>query len=114
MSMSAAAIRTPLLSIACLLGGLLTAPAFGSSVAQVEALVLKRDATALVQAQALAKAQPHSAEAHVLLARAQLQAGKASDAIESARTATQLAPGGLNAGLRWIKPGLNPASIIRT
>lgn len=86
------AFRASLLSAACLLALALASGTHAATPAEVEALVVKRDVSALAQAQLLAKAQPRSAEAFILLARAQLQAGKAAEAIHSARTATRLDP----------------------
>lgn len=60
--------------------------------AEVDALVKKRDPSALAQAEALVEAQEGNAEAWIVLARAQLQKGQADDAIDSAEEAVELAP----------------------
>lgn len=70
----------------------LTLSASAATLAEVERLVKKRDPRALAQAQSLVEAQDASAQAWILLARAQLQKGEAEDAVGSAEKAVELAP----------------------
>lgn len=75
--------------------------AFASSPARIEALLKQGDPAALVQAQAFVERNDADARAWVLLARAQLQQGKAADAIDSAEEAVERAPDDAQAHL-WL------------
>jgi cytochrome c-type biogenesis protein CcmH/NrfG len=92
----------PRLLLATALGLALAAPAAAAATAtEVEALLKARDAAALAAATALTEAQEGSARAWTLLARAQLQAGQADDAVDSAEQAVELAPNDAQAQL-WL------------
>jgi tetratricopeptide (TPR) repeat protein len=82
-----------------LLLALLVAPcAYGATpVEQATALLVAKDPAAAAAITALVKAQPDSAEAHILMARLQLRQGKADDAIDSAEEAVDLDPGSAQA-----------------
>ncbi len=61
-----------------------------ATVEQATALLVAKDPRAEAAITGLLKAQPDSADAHILMARLQLQQGKADDAVESAEEAVDL------------------------
>ena len=67
-------------------------PAHAATLAQAEAWLKARDARAAPAVAALLKANPRSAEAHILHARLLLQQGKGDDAADAAGEAVDLAP----------------------
>ncbi len=71
---------------------LLVAPcaAVAATVEEATALLVAKDPRAAAAIAGLVKAQPDSADAHVLMARLQLQQGKAADAVDSAEEAVDL------------------------
>lgn len=79
---------SPLLLTAALL--LAPALATAATLEQATALLVAKDPGAEAAIASLLKAQPDSADAHVLLARLQLQQGKTADAVDSAEDAVDL------------------------
>ncbi len=67
-------------------------PATAATVAEADAWLKARDARAAPAIAALLKANPGSADAHILQARLLLQQGKGDDAVDAAGEAVDLAP----------------------
>lgn len=74
------------------LSGLMALPAVAASLSEVDALLKIRSPEALPRAEAAVAAAKSDALAWILLTRAQLQNGRADDALDSAEEAVELAP----------------------
>lgn len=72
-------------------------PASATTPEQADAWLKARDARAAPAIAALLKADPDSAQAHILHARLLLQQGKGDDAVDAADEAVDLAPGNAQA-----------------
>lgn len=75
----------------------LAIPASAATPEQADAWLKAKDARAAPAIAALLKANPDSAEAHILHARLLLQQGKGDDAVDAADEAVDLAPGNAQA-----------------
>lgn len=92
-------MRNTLLSLVLLSS--ISSYAFAVTTQEVKVLLDARDKKALVNAEALIKAEPKNVEAWTLLARARLQADRAESAIEAAETAIEIAPNN-SLGYFWL------------
>ena len=84
-------------SLVFCLAWMATLPAFAATLAEADAWLKAKDARAAPAITALVKAQPKSAEVHILHARLLLQQGKGDDAVDAASEAVALAPGNAQA-----------------
>ncbi len=83
------------------ISALMALPAVAASLGEVDALLKVRSPEALPRAEAAVAAAKSDARAWILLTRAQLQSGRADDAVDSAEEAVELAPNNAQAQL-WL------------